>query len=236
MFENTGLTVGQKAKRFMSGLSTVKKWAGFGGSSLGFYIPYRYAESIQTQNESDTILWLKKKWDLRIEEFQVWIDRANSHNQRFDDFKVAHPRNPNQPRFNQDWFPGLDGAMAYTMVHHYKPKNIIEVGSGHSTRFMAQAVQDAQLETHIHSIDPVPRREIDQICSQITRSTVEKVDPKVFTCLQTGDILFIDASHIFMSGTDLDYLVTEVLPFLADGVIVHVHDIFLPNGYPEDWK
>ena len=65
--------------------------------------------------------------------------------------------------------PGLDGAMAYAMVRKFKPRRIIEVGSGHSTRFMAQAIEDAQLETELHWIDPQPRREIDEICSKITR-------------------------------------------------------------------
>ena len=122
------------------------------------------------------------------------------------------------------------------MVRTLKPQKIIEVGSGHSTRFMAQAIKDEALSTHLHSIDPQPRREIDQICSKITRATVEGVSLDVFKKLSAEDILFVDCSHIAMPGSDVDYLFTRVFPELAPGVVIHVHDIFLPNGYPKKWS
>jgi len=68
-----------------------------------------------------------------------------------------------RPRFNQDWFPGLDGAMAYTLVRYFKPAKIVEVGSGHSTRFLAQAINDGGLRTQLYSVAPQPRADVDTI-------------------------------------------------------------------------
>lgn len=53
--------------------------------------------------------------------------------------------------------------------------------------------------------------------------------------MEAGDILFIDSSHILMPGTDVDWLFNRVLPALPPGVLVHIHDIFLPDDYPADW-
>jgi len=64
---------------------------------------------------------------------------------------------PPQPRWDQDWFPRLDAAAAYAIVRKTQPRRIVEVGSGHSTRFLARAVADGKLETEITAIDPQPR-------------------------------------------------------------------------------
>lgn len=156
-------------------------------------------------------------------------------NDRFGDFHAEDPHNRNRPRFNQQWFAGLDAVMAYALVRLEQAERIVEVGSGHSTRFLRQAIVDSGAQTRLHSIDPAPRREIDEICDEVTRAKVESVSPDVFTDLHSGDVLFIDASHIAMPGTDVDFLFTQVLPLLQPGVRVHIHDVFLPYGYPGVW-
>ncbi len=142
---------------------------------------------------------------------------------------------PPEPRFDQDWFPRLDAAMLYTMIRSCPPRKLVEIGSGHSTRFAVRAARDAGAETLILCIDPEPRARLDGLPVQHLASTVQAVEPTLLTGLKRDDILFIDSSHIAMPGSDVDYLLNAVLPALAPGVRVHLHDIFLPDPYPEAW-
>jgi hypothetical protein len=141
---------------------------------------------------------------------------------------------PPQPRWNQDWFPRLDAAAAYAIVRHTKPRRIVEVGSGHSTRFLARAVADGALDTRITCIDPEPRATIAGLPVERLRVPVQSVALDVFD-LAPGDVLFIDSSHQVKPGSDLDFLLGRVLPRLPGGVRVHFHDIFLPDPYPPRW-
>jgi hypothetical protein len=140
---------------------------------------------------------------------------------------------PPAPRWNQDWFPRLDAAAAYAVVRSTRPKRIVEVGSGHSTRFLARAVRDGALDTRITAIDPEPRASLEGLEVEWLKLPVQRV--AVFPALGPGDILFIDSSHQLKPGSDVDFLLNAVLPLLPAGVRVHFHDIFLPHDYPEDW-
>jgi len=140
---------------------------------------------------------------------------------------------PPAPRWHQDWFPRLDAAAAYAMVRTLKPRRIVEVGSGHSTRFLARAVADGGLATRITAIDPQPRASIEKLPVEWLCMPVQRV--AAFPALGEGDILFIDSSHQLKPGSDVDFLLNAVLPLLPGGVRVHFHDIFLPDDYPEHW-
>ena len=140
---------------------------------------------------------------------------------------------PPAPRWSQDWFPRLDAAAAYAMVRSTRPKRIVEVGSGHSTRFLARAVADGKLDTRITAIDPQPRASIEKLPVEWLRVPVQRV--AAFPPLGPGDILFIDSSHQVKPGSDVEFLLKAVLPLLPAGVHVHFHDIFLPDDYPPAW-
>ena len=142
---------------------------------------------------------------------------------------------PPAPRWDQDWFPRLDAAAAYAMVRTLRPRRIVEVGSGHSTRFLARAVADGGLATKITAIDPRPRARITGLPVEWLQTHVETLDWRPFAALGPGDILFIDSSHQCKVGGDVDFLLSEVIPRLPPGVRVHFHDIFLPDGYPGQW-
>lgn len=142
---------------------------------------------------------------------------------------------PPAPRWNQDWFPRLDAAAAYTMVRTLRPRRIIEVGSGHSTRFLARAVADGALDTRITAIDPEPRASLEGLKVNWLKQPVQASALKVFRALADRDILFIDSSHQVKRGSDVEFLLERVLPCLATGVRVHFHDIFLPGPYPAAW-
>jgi predicted O-methyltransferase YrrM len=158
---------------------------------------------------------------------------------RIDAFAAAlgaiGPDAPPQPRWNQDWFPRLDAAAAYAMVRDGAPRRIVEVGSGHSTRFMARAIADGGLATTLTSIDPAPRAPIAALPIERLACRVEAAGVAPFAALAEGDILFIDSSHRRAPGNDVAFLYEEVVPRLAAGALLHVHDVVLPDDYPADW-
>ena len=129
------------------------------------------------------------------------------------------------------WFSPLD-AMALTgLLKRHNPKRMIEVGSGVSTKYTRRAIKAYGLQTHLTSIDPQPRNEIDQICDQVIRLPLERCDPALFQTLETGDVCFIDSSHRTFQGSDVTVFFLEILPRFKPGVIVHIHDIYLPEDY-----
>jgi methyltransferase family protein len=134
------------------------------------------------------------------------------------------------------FFGSLDAVALYGMLVEFRPKRMIEVGSGDSTKFARRAIRDHGLPTHLTSIDPQPRASIDQICDRVMRRPVEEVDPTVFEELQAGDFLFIDSSHRTFMNSDVAILFMNLLPPLRDGVVVHLHDIFWPFDYPPEWN
>jgi len=199
----------------------------------GFFIPYRYANTLPSPGHNHSYEPLEAVMKAATERFAallVEIDGLEA------DLAALGNEPPPAPRWTQDWFPTLDAAVAYAMVRGQQPKRIIEVGSGHSTRFMKRAAQDGGLDTHIIAIDAQPNRSVDQLDIEFLRSPVSKVDGKIFSTICPSDILFIDSSHILMPGSDVDDLFNRIIPTLPSGALVHIHDIFLPDDYPIIWE
>jgi predicted O-methyltransferase YrrM len=142
---------------------------------------------------------------------------------------------PPEPRFDQDWFPRLDAAVLYGLVRGRRPRRVVEVGSGHSTRFVTRAARDAGRVTEIVCVDPAPRARLDGLPVRHVAALLQDADPALFAGLAASDVLLIDSSHVAVPGSDVDLLLNEVLPALVPGVLVHLHDIFLPDPYPEAW-
>ena len=140
---------------------------------------------------------------------------------------------PNQPTWNNTFLPGLDIVAIYGMLAHFRPAQYVEVGSGNSTKVAAKAIRDHDLPTRITSIDPYPRAEIDQLAQHVVRQPFEDTDFSFLYELKANDILFIDNSHRVLPNSDATVFFLEVLPRLAPGVIVHIHDIYLPYDYPQ---
>ena len=138
-------------------------------------------------------------------------------------------------RFEQEWFPRLDAAAAYALVRRAKPRRIVEIGSGHSTRFLAQAIADEGLATDLVCVDPRPRAPLTGFDIRHVARRFGAPDADAAAGLGPGDILFVDSSHVAMPGTEVDRLLLDVLPRLAVGVLVHFHDVFLPDAYPAVW-
>ncbi len=146
------------------------------------------------------------------------------------------PTGAPEPYWRNEWLPALDAAALYSFVASRKPKQFVEIGSGHSTRFAARARDDHGLHTRITSIDPRPRVDI-ATCSDVTISQpLESTDLAVFDSLEPGDVVFLDGTHRVFQNSDATVFFTEVLPRLRRDVIVGVHDVFLPDDYPRRWR
>jgi hypothetical protein len=146
------------------------------------------------------------------------------------------PSNALAPCWNNIWFTALDAAMLVSFLLARRPKNYLEIGSGNSTMFASHTRQAANLSTIISSIDPRPRAEIDALCQRKIRAPLEDCDLALFNELAPGDILFFDGSHRVFMNSDVTVFFLEVIQRLKPGVLVHIHDIFLPADYPPDWS
>jgi hypothetical protein len=147
--------------------------------------------------------------------------------------KTGEEQDSNQPAWNNGFLPGLDIVAIYGMLAKYKPKKYVEVGSGNSTKVAAKAKRELGLSTQIVSIDPMPRTEIDNLADVVIRQPFENIDYKDLINLESGDILFIDNSHRILPNSDAMVFFMEILPRLKKGVIVHIHDIYIPYDYPQ---
>jgi hypothetical protein len=142
--------------------------------------------------------------------------------------------NADNPAWNNGFLPGLDIAAIYTMLAKYRPARYVEVGSGNSTKVAHKAKKEQNLSTQIVSIDPYPRAEIDHLADRVIRQPFENVDfDPLLAEFRAGDILFIDNSHRILPNSDALVFFLEVLPRLPKGVVVHIHDIYLPSDYPQ---
>jgi hypothetical protein len=140
-----------------------------------------------------------------------------------------------EPCWINEWQEGLDTFALYGFVATRNPALLLEVGSGYSTKVARRAVLERQLRTKIISIDPNPRAEIDQLCDEVLRQPLEKCDLSVIDRLEAGDIFFMDGSHRSFMNSDVTIFFLEILPRLRPGVLVHIHDIFLPVDYRPWW-
>ena len=147
--------------------------------------------------------------------------------------KKKDESNPQNPVYNNGFLPGLDIFGIYTIIAKYEPETYVEVGSGNSTKVAYKSIRENNLKTKIVSIDPEPRAEIDKLANEIIREPFENVNFDFIFSLKENDILFIDNSHRILPNSDSMVFFLEVLPKLPKGLIVHIHDIYLPYDYPE---
>ncbi len=145
--------------------------------------------------------------------------------------------------FHNSWFTYADATILYLMMMSFRPKRIVEVGSGHSSALMLD-VNNTEFNNSISLtfIDPNPQdrlmgliRDADKKSANIIPEMVQDVDIATFTRLEANDILFIDNSHVSKIGSDVNHMFFEVLPKLKKGVVIHIHDIFSGFMYPKHW-
>lgn len=142
--------------------------------------------------------------------------------------------------FNNNMYSSGDADYLYNIIRYFKPKRVIEIGSGFSTLMASNAIAKNMLEdpnykcNHI-CVEPFERLWITKLNIELVREKVEDIDKEYFTKLEANDILFIDSSHIIRPQGDVLFEYLEILPYLKSGVLIHTHDIFSPKDYPDKW-
>jgi hypothetical protein len=154
---------------------------------------------------------------------------------------LERPEGGNGFFLKNGYYAGLDAVLLHAMVRHLKPRRVIEVGAGYSTLVLAGACErNAAFGSpcELVSIDPEPRCELPERLPGLARvdhRSATEVPLGEYLALGPGDILFVDSSHTVKRGSEVNFLVLEVLPRLRRGVVVHFHDVFLPFDYPREW-
>ncbi len=196
--------------------------------------------------------------DMKLRETQIWHGRDEMPGIQWDEksqldllnnvfrnyttsihYPVKKPANEVGYYYENDQFPVLDAEVLYCMLCHYQPKHMIEIGSGFSSLITADVnrrILNGKLD--FTCVEPYPRQFlVDGVpgITQLVVSKVEDLDLNFFSKLDDGDILFIDSSHVAKTGSDVNYLFFEIIPRLKKGVLIHIHDIFLPDEYSKKW-
>ncbi len=204
-----------------------------GFAPRGYFIPYRYAGLMPGAGQRPPYAAIADLFGHHKSDFDSVLAAVEGFADRL---RAIGDAPPPAPRWDQDWFAALDAAAAYALVRTRAPKRIVEVGSGHSTRFLARAIADGGIGCRITAIDLAPRATLAGLESvDLLRVSAHEAGLAPFEALSPGDMLLIDSSHVLMPGTDVDHLLNHVLPSLPPGTFVHVHDIFLPDDYPAEW-
>jgi predicted O-methyltransferase YrrM len=214
---------------------------GFHVSTVGFYSPLPDTSDLRDDLFVSEVPMIGIDIDLEAQ-----CTLLNTFEIRFaNEYRMFEGRShaPETPLFyfGNVSFESVDAEILYCMVRNFKPRRIIEIGSGFSTLLTAEALSYNKSEGHeaeFTAIEPYPPEFLQKQLPHpvnLKATRVQDVPLDVFRQLGAGDILFIDSSHVVKIGSDTLYEFLQILPILAPGVIVHVHDIFLPREYPRSW-
>ena len=181
--------------------------------------------------------------DLREDDqLQLLASLAGEYKHEYERFPRTAP--------DEDWlffvenesFVSTDAEVLYSLIRRLRPQRVVEIGSGYSSLLISRALTrnatDAEQTSTYTIIDPYPNplvRDGLPGLASLRSVPVQEVPLNEFTSLERNDVLFIDSSHVSRVGSDVNYEFLEILPRLDPGVVVHVHDIFLPYEYPEQW-
>ena len=208
----------------------------------GFHVtPARFNQPIPDTQSLPETLWSRPSELVGIQMNEAaqlnLLESFSKFRDEYQQFPTGKTQEHNRFYLGNGLFDGVDALVAYCMIRHFQPRLIIEVGSGFSSLVLGQAVEKNK-NSGLICIEPFPReflREGFPGLQSLIEKKVQDIDLEFFSQLGSGDILFIDSSHTVKIGSDVNYLFLEVLPRLNPGVIVHVHDIFLPFEYRRDW-
>lgn len=206
----------------------------------GYYSPVPNLMELRKERE----LWAKKS-----ELPGVFIDLED----QIKNLKKISSKYSNEWKGNKIYKEGIHGGFGpgfgyieaqalHSVVRYYKPQRIVEVGSGVSTYCSLSALQinkEEGKEGKITAIEPYPYQTLEELIDknnniELVKKKVQEVPLEFFQSLDEHDLLFIDSSHTVKIGSDVNYLILEVLPRLKSGVLVHFHDISLPYDYQKN--
>ncbi len=232
-------------------IDQIKKWVYSGDENrikifemaekIGLHItPVHFYQPIPNTNEISSELFFKKKSFAEInfregEQIKL-MEKFSKYSDELKEIPLNQTSDKKQYYYENDFFGQMDAIMYYSMIREFSPKKIIEVGSGYST--MIASLASKNTNTEISSIEPYPNEVLRSGLPNLTtliKDKVQNVELEFFKKLDKNDILFIDSSHISNIGSDVNYLMLEVLPNLKSGVLIHIHDWLFPNEYFLEW-
>ena len=213
--------------------------------TLGLHITPNYFESpIPDTRRLKKEIWSRRSSltgiEMREEEQTKLLESfVNNYKADYERFPRSKTARAHQYYVDNGFFEAVDGEVLFCMIRHFRPKRVYEVGCGNSTLLAAQALRENQkdggLSGELVAFEPSPNVDLRRGFLGLSRLVVSKVEDVPLTTFQElgeNDILFLDSSHVVRTGGDVEYEFLEILPNLRPGVIVHVHDIFLPAEYP----
>ena len=205
--------------------------------------PYRYDLPLPTSDEIDVAQLSQPRPLPGFPRDYAIFDRLL---QQLEPYAAEFRSQPLQFRPGADfWFKNggyedLDPLTLYAMLRHLKPRRMIEVGCGMSSRVTSLALRKNASEgkasdcTFVEPMPPPHLRDFP-LCGPLRQTVIQKTPLELYTALEAGDVLFIDTSHVLKAQNDLCDIFHRILPALRSGVHVHFHDIFTPYDYPEGW-
>src|SRR4051794_20501601 len=180
--------------------------------------------------------------DLRVEAGMALIEEELTQFVAELDVSTSGPSAPGEFFLENGNYETVDAELLYAMLRARKPRLVMELGSGFTTLLIGSAARKNAAEgrhTEHLAYDPFPRPQIlgDEPPPPTRFEPISATDVPLdaFAQLGAGDFLFVDTTHTVKLGSDVNYIVLDVLPTLAPGVIIHFHDVFLPWEYPREW-
>ncbi len=215
---------------------------------LGFHItPVHFYQPIPDTRELSNELWTTSSDCTGIDfndELQLdLLEKFSGYKNEYDTFPRSSSITKHQYYTENGYYEWVDGEVLYSVIRHFKPGKIFEIGSGFSTFLSAQAILEnkknsSEYDCELVAFEPFPNNTLKEGfpgLSKLVPTRIQDVPIDEFMKLKENDILFIDSSHVSKIGSDVQYEYSEILPRLAKGVIVHIHDIFSPSEYPKHW-
>jgi hypothetical protein len=239
---NSIISIGSKRTRILQDPRYFELW-----EKNGFHItPNSFAHPIPDTRELKDDLWDRHSEMVGVdfaETRQVSLLEllASKFRSEYEQFPREKTDVPHQYYLDNPYFISVDAEILYCMIRHFKPSRIFEIGSGFSTFLAAQAVRQNEMEgspCELVAFEPYPNDVLKggfPGLSRLIETKIENAQASEFARLKENDILFIDSSHSLKIGSDVYCEFLEIIPRLNKGVIIQVHDIFLPAEYPKDW-
>ena len=197
--------------------------------------------------------------DIKERETQIWSENSNkslaginlNSDKQIDllkEFSKYYKEQPftknkdkNRYYFENTLYSYTDAIILYSFLRHFNPKIIIEAGSGFSSALMLDTAESFLPDLKLSFIEPYPKRlkslltKKDKENVDILESKIQDIEPSYFEALEKNDILFIDSTHVSKTGSDVNFILFNILARLKEGVLIHFHDIFYPFEYSKNW-
>lgn len=207
----------------------------------GFHVlPVHFYSPVPTTDQLEAIL--EQESELRglafdLEQHLAFLESLTRWRDEYDALP-EQSRNDGGFYLRNNNFESVDAELYYAIIRELRPKRIIEIGGGFSTRLAALAIKcnhdDGGANTSFTVVEPFPDEQLRAGIPAVTkliRSPLQDVPLETFDELDSNDVLFIDSTHVVAPGSDVCVEILELLPRLRQGVFVHFHDVFLPRHY-----